>query len=399
MERDLVPCDVCIIGGSIAGNYLCYLLSKTNLKIIVIEEHTKIGLPFQCAGIISQKISTLIDLPKELVLNRVNTAKIVSSAGDYIKLKGNENPFIIDRVGLDLLFYNRIKDKKNVTYLLGEKFKTFEYSREDQTKFVVIETTNRKIKAKMLIGCDGPLTAVGRILGLKNQILYAKQIRVNSNFPENEAVMVFNKKWNELFGWIVPEGNKVYRIGIASSKNIAENFRIFLKMLQISQEYKIDQQGGLIPYGIMNKVAFDNVLLLGDAAGQVKATTGGGIIMLLTAAKYAAYCIQKCFTTNKFTVKKIKKYYQNQCELAIGRELKIHFIIRAFLEKMSTKDFKKVFQIIKSSKIENLISIYGDMDFPRNLIFKIVKNPLFISFLIKYLVKNPQMFFKIVKLI
>ena len=52
--------DVCIIGGSIAGNYLSYLLSKKNLKIAIIEEHEEMGLPFQCAGIISKKLKKLI---------------------------------------------------------------------------------------------------------------------------------------------------------------------------------------------------------------------------------------------------------------------------------------------------------------------------------------------------
>jgi len=55
MERNIEKFDICIVGASIAGNYLCYLLSTTNLKIAIIEEHKEIGLPLQCAGIISQK--------------------------------------------------------------------------------------------------------------------------------------------------------------------------------------------------------------------------------------------------------------------------------------------------------------------------------------------------------
>ncbi|MHA1512071.1 MAG: NAD(P)-binding protein, partial [Promethearchaeota archaeon] len=51
--------DVCIIGGSIAGNYLACLLAEQNVKCCVIEEHEILGLPFQCAGIISQKILNL----------------------------------------------------------------------------------------------------------------------------------------------------------------------------------------------------------------------------------------------------------------------------------------------------------------------------------------------------
>ena len=62
MDQNFEEFDLAIIGASLAGNYLCYLLSNTNLKIMVIEEHKEVGLPFQCAGIVSQKLSKLIEL-------------------------------------------------------------------------------------------------------------------------------------------------------------------------------------------------------------------------------------------------------------------------------------------------------------------------------------------------
>ncbi|UCD02069.1 MAG: NAD(P)/FAD-dependent oxidoreductase [Promethearchaeota archaeon] len=397
MFRDYIIYDVCIVGGSIAGNYLCYLLSKTNLKIIVIEEHEEIGLPFQCAGIISQKLSQLVDLPQELILNRVELAKIIAPSGRYIKLFGDEQPYIINRIGLDRLFYEKVKQNNNITYFFGERFKSFKYVKDGKQKLVLIETSKRKLKAKILVGCDGPLSLVAKSFGINNKNLFAVQIRIESDFPVNEAVMYFNPQWKELFGWIVPEGNKIYRIGLACLKNIARKFRIYLKKLNLDMQNKIDQQGGLIPYGLMNQIAFENVLLVGDSACQVKATTGGGIIMLLTAAKYAASCIQKCFKCNKFSKRIIKKYYETPCISAIGKELKIHYLIRAFLEKFSNNDFEKVFQIVKASKIEHLISIYGDMDFPKAVIFKILKNPLVFPFLIKFILKHPSILVKLLK--
>jgi flavin-dependent dehydrogenase len=105
MDPSIEKFDICIVGGSIAGNFLSFLLSKTNLKIAVIEEHKKIGLPLQCAGIVSQKLCKIIKLPKEVVLNRVKVAKIVAPQGNFIKLSSTEEPYIIDRVALDRFFY------------------------------------------------------------------------------------------------------------------------------------------------------------------------------------------------------------------------------------------------------------------------------------------------------
>ncbi|MFW9821008.1 MAG: NAD(P)/FAD-dependent oxidoreductase [Candidatus Thorarchaeota archaeon] len=399
MDRNVDHFDICIIGGSIAGNYLCYLLSKTNLKILVIEEHEEIGYPLQCAGIVSQKLSNLIDLPKEIIINRVNIAKIVSPSGDYIELSGAERPYIIDRIALDKLFYDKVKDLDNISYYFEEKFKSFKYIIENKKTFILIETSKRKVKSNILVGCDGPLSVVGKNLGIKNKILFASQIRVKSNFDQNEAAMYFNPKWKELFGWIVPEGKNVFRIGLASLKNVNSNFKMFLKLLKVNENQALDKQGGVIPYGIMNKVAFDNLILLGDSACQVKATTGGGIILLLISAKYAARCIYNCFKNNNFTKKFIKRNYETPCASIVGRQLKIHYLIRNFLENLTNKDFKSLFKIIKTTKIEHLISFYGDMDFPRALVLKLLKNPLVFSFLLKYLLKNPTIIMRFLKIL
>ena len=399
MDQNIEKCDLIIIGASIAGNYLCYLLSETNLKIVVIEEHKEIGLPFQCAGIVSQKLSKLVELTEQIVLNRVSIAKLVSPSGKTIKLSGDENPFIIDRIALDRLFYEKTRNSQNITYYLGERFKSIQHIKDGDNKILLVETSKRKLKARILIGCDGPLSSVGKTVGIRNKIIYASQIQVKGRFNQKEALIYFDPRWKELFGWIVPEGNNVYRIGLATSKNIAQKFKLFTKSLKIDPSQKIDQQGGIIPYGMMNKVAFNNILLLGDAACQVKATTGGGIIMLLTSAKYAANCIIKCFKNNNFSKKFIKRNYERPCASTVGKQLKIHYLIRSIVENFTEKDYDKFFQIIKDTKVEDLISIYGDMDFPRELILKLMKNPSIFIFMIRFVLTHPNLFTKLIKIL
>ncbi|MBY8982141.1 MAG: hypothetical protein KGD57_04270, partial [Candidatus Lokiarchaeota archaeon] len=130
MDKLIEECDVCIIGASISGNYLSYLLSQSNLNIIVVEEHAEVGLPFQCAGIISKKLNKLINLPDNLILNRVKIAKLISPSGKSLKLSGNEEPYIIDRIALDKLFYTKTQDSPNIRYFLGEKFKSLKYEKK-----------------------------------------------------------------------------------------------------------------------------------------------------------------------------------------------------------------------------------------------------------------------------
>ena len=398
MNSNIEKFDICIVGGSIAGNYLSYLLSKTDLKIAIIEEHEEIGLPFQCAGIISKKLSKLIELPKNIVLNHVEIARLVAPSGKSIRLSGDEQPYVVDRIALDKLFYEKVKDNINITYFLGERFKSFEYLQKSHQKQVLLQTSKRQLQVKLLIGCDGPLSTVAGSLGIRNKVIYGAQIRVNGNFNQNEALMYFDQRWKELFGWIVPEGNKIYRIGLASSKNASKNIKIFLNKLNVKYENKISQQGGIIPVGTMNKSAFDNVLLLGDSACQVKATTGGGIVMLLSCAKYAADCIIKCVKTNNFSRKAIKKYYEKPILVHIGKELKLHYMIRTVIENFSSEDFDNFVQILNTTNVGNIISFYGDMDFPKRMILKLLRNSIVLKFLINFLRKNPLIIIKLLKI-
>jgi len=391
--------DICIIGGSIAGNFLCYLLSKKDITIAIIEEHEEIGKPFQCAGIISKKLSKLIDFPEKLVLNRAKVARLISPSMKSITLSSDEEPYIIDRIALDKFFYQKVLNKKGITYYLGEKFKFFTRILENNQKRVLITTSKRKIIAKLLVGCDGPLSTVGKQLGIENEVIFASQIRIHSHFNQNEALMYFDPRWKELFGYIVPEGNNVYRIGVASSSKPLLKLKLFLKKIKIDFNQKIDQQGGIIPYGVMNRVAFDNVLLLGDSACQVKSTTGGGIIILLNAAKYAAYCISKCKKLNDFSRRIISKYYEKPCLKDIGNQLKIHFIIRTIIENFIDEDFDKFFQILKIEKIQEKISFYGDMDFPKKMLFELIRNPIILVFIFHYIIKNPLNLLKLVKIV
>jgi len=388
--------DVCIIGASFAGNYLAYLLSRSRLNIAIIEEHKEIGIPLQCAGIISKKLTQLIDVPEEIILNRVKTAKIFSPSGRSIELSGDEEPYIIDRVALDRLFYKKNQIKKNIEYFLDEKFENFHYFKENNQKLIRIETAKRIISAKILVGCDGPISTVGKLLNVHNNTISAIQIRTKGNFNEKKVYLFFDPRWKELLGWIVPEGDNIYRIGLASSRNISKKFKIFLNQLNIDVRNKISQQGGIIPIGKMNKIAFDNILLLGDSACQVKATTGGGIVMLLSTSKIATICIIRCFKENQFSKKFIKKNYERICARTIGKQLKINYLFRILFENFNSNDFDELFKIIKTTKIEKIISLYGDMDFPRSLIFKLAKNFTFLKFLFRILKKNPNLIYQII---
>ncbi len=79
----------------------------------------------QCAGIVSQRLTNIVDIDPSIIINRVDTAWLISENGKKVSVSIRDNPYILDRVKLDQYFYHKA-ESIGVKYLLGEKFSRFE---------------------------------------------------------------------------------------------------------------------------------------------------------------------------------------------------------------------------------------------------------------------------------
>lgn len=361
--------DICIIGAGIAGNYLASTLADSGTSICVIEEHESVGLPLQCAGIVSQKLLDLVDIPSNLILNRVEIAEIVSPLGEKIQIHARDHPVVIDRVKFDQYFAIQAKTQ-GVSYFMKEKFKNF--SRISPTT-VQVQTNRRVIHCKILVGADGPHSKVARQLGVSRRVIPAAQVRVLFDQSLDVTSMYFNPKWRELFGYIIPEGNSgICRIGLASRYRTMQNFHTFLSSLNVDKTKVVDRQGGVIPLGIPSIFAFNNVVLLGDSAGFVKATTGGGIIMILGAVKILSAAIRKSLGAKNYSQRFFKRNYQRPFKRSLGIELKIHYLIRIFLLNLRDLDYSTLYAFYRCPTITQLVYQEADMDYPAKIVVKLL---------------------------
>jgi geranylgeranyl reductase family protein len=377
--------DVCIVGGGIAGNFLAYQLRKRTISCAVVEEHTELGKPFQCAGIMSQKLLKLAPFPKSLILNRVHIAQIIAPNGDMIEMAGKEHPVIIDRVGFDAYFGMQAQ-AAGAIYLLGERYLTH-YGLKSGHALVI--TSKRKISCKLVVGADGPYSRVAARLGIKNQTIPAYQVRARMPYDPHKTMMHFDPKWRELFGYVVPEGvNGICRIGLATKSKPKVAMEHFLKYLNVTPSQIVDEQGGVIPYGFPRRFAFRNTILLGDAAVMVKATTGGGVVMLLSAAKILTETIARSLATGDYSEAFLKKSYEHPVKRTLGLELKLHYFIRLLLVRLKRQDFNRFFRLYYSTDLKDIIHQFADMDFPLRLFKKLLQNRHFIRFMLHIAFRN-----------
>ncbi len=388
--------DIIIVGGNIAGNYLASLLAKQGVRVLVLEEHPKeqIGQPVHCTGIISQKIIHLVSFPQDIILNRVKGVAIYSPSGKHIVMGSQrESPVVIDRARFDRHFYE-VAAAEGAEYITGAHVRDIKRT----SKGVKVYSNQKIYEGNVVVGADGPQSIIAKHFGIHNNIIYGVQARVRMDYPNDRTDLHFHPYWRDLFAWIVPEGNGICRVGLATKTNPKLCFKYFLHKQGISPSQFVSTHGGLIPIGFLGQQSFSRAILIGDAACQVKATTGGGIVMLVSAAQIAARALVKAVEAGQYSAAFLQQEYQIPCEESIGRELKIHYLIHSFLRRLGPTDWDRLIELIDTSDVKNLFSIYGDMDFPKTFLFKLLGNARIFAEILNLLGKNLAILRDLVKI-
>jgi digeranylgeranylglycerophospholipid reductase len=371
-----------IIGGSAIGNFLAFKLTEKGLKPIVIEEDDNVGTPVQCTGLVSDKINKFGHLPKEIIKNKFTSAKIHFPDGNALDIKGEA--ILIDREKFDRFWYEKAKEG-GADYLLGERL----------TKFVVADivyakTTKRKFKTDIIIGCDGPMSFVRRHFGIFYKTVPALQsLSKKSTENTKQVELFFGSQFTDYpFAWSVPENEKISRIGMFIKDDINNRFADFLEHLDA---VPIDKQGGIVPIDKPKQSAFANSILVGDAACQTKASTGGGVVTGMICAEIAADAIAKAYDKLDFSEDFLLREYDHLWRKKIIKDLYVSLKVRKLLNRLDDDDLNELGQL--GMKNREIIEKHGDMDFYSRLYNELKKSSDLKYMLARKMMKHPALLF------
>lgn len=356
---------ISIIGAGPAGSYLGYLLAKQGKEVTIFEEHNTIGSPVQCTGIVTHSIEKFFKLKNEVIVKKLDKVIVISKNN---KIEVNVDEIVMWRNRFDQFVANMAEDA-GAEVLLNHQFIGVNGKKSIKVK----DKKNNKIKeikTDIIVGADGPYSAVAKAAGINsNSKNYTgMQAKVKLNMDTTAFETYFGSDFPNFFGWCVPESDNVVRLGIGCFENAQEYFYKFLKN-RTGKKDVLFWESGLIPlYNPKKIMQKDNVYLIGDAATQVKATTGGGIIPSLKAAQTLCNCIIN------------NKNYNKEFKKQSGRELLLHLIIRNVLNKFSDRDYDKLLDLMKQEKVKMILKRY-DRDTPIHLVLNLLlREPRFFYF-------------------
>lgn len=356
---------ITIVGAGPAGSYLAYLLAKQGIKVKVLEEHKIIGSPVQCTGIVTHSIENFFKLKNEVIAKKLDKVIVLSKSN---KTTINVDEIVMWRDKFDR-FVAEMAQNEGAEFLLNHQFIGFNGKNSIKIKDKKNNKT-KELKADIIVGADGPYSAVAKLANMNSgsKCYIGMQAKVKLAMDTTAFEAHFGSDFPNFFGWVVPESEGTARLGIGCFENAQGHFYRFLKNRTGKKEI-ICWESGLIPlYNPKKIIQKGNVYLIGDAAAQVKATTGGGIIPSLKAAKTLCGCIAN------------KKDYDREFRRQSGRELLLHLKIRNMLNKFSDKDYDKLLSLMSQEKVRKMLKKY-DRDTPIPLIINLLlKEPRFLMF-------------------
>ena len=338
---------IAVIGAGPAGTFTALQLARYGHKVDLYEEHDKIGEPLACTGILTKQLEQFVN-PKKILVNTVHGARI-STRTNFVDVNLGGGNLVIERVHLD----QELADACITEGVFLHKRHRF--LRNTGKTLTVKDTANDQTltsEADVIVGADGPSSAVAKANGIYNNRTWWVGIQVRADLP-NEGLVEFYPTVGT-YAWVVPENKDIARVGLCARTNVKPIFDTFLADRKVGKIHSY--QGGLIPeYDPKVITTAGHVHLVGDAATQVKATTGGGIVQSLVAGKALAESIHHHTS------------YDTAWRKELGRDLWLHLKLRTIMDRFAPSDWDYLIDLFKQDKIRSVIE-HHDRDYPSRFI-------------------------------
>ncbi|EQD34006.1 geranylgeranyl reductase [mine drainage metagenome] len=292
--------DVLVVGTGPAGSTVAYELARRGHSVRVIEEHGRVGFPVQCAGLVSARVIELAGSDRR-VRTRVHGATVYGPGGSRVQFKAPEpRAFVIDRAGLDIDLADRAA-RAGAAIETGVAYEGRGPSEGDREVALLrgSDGSHRRLTARLVIGADGVASAVARAYRLRRPIeilpAFEAEFPDSPGDPDQVEVDLGRQVAPGLFGWWIPDGSGGGRIGVAAEADGVPARRYFERLLD-RREARTGRSArnptaylvSGIPIGTLPKCSDQRILLVGDAAAQVKPLSGGGIFTGMRCATIAA---------------------------------------------------------------------------------------------------------------
>ena len=346
--------DVITIGGSVSGLLAAKGIAEAGFTVQLLEEDLEIGIPERCDGLVSMKCLETIGIAptNRVIQNIIKRAILYSPSGLTIELDASrQRVLVLNRSQFDRELA-KIASRSGVDIKVGNRV-TNKIEKDGKVR---VESKSDIQTAKWVVNAAGCSS-----LPDKNKTLQAAKFEVIGNWFDRDRVEIYfdQMKSPGYFIWVIPISSDTAKVGIAG--NGVNQFKILDEFIASKKGVAVKKTAAQIVVGgpIENFIA-GHIVSVGDAAGQAKPTTGGGIYSGAVGGMLAGkYLGESLSSGDPFRVKEYERAWRN----LFGREFGLLFQVRKILERLDNDNIDKIFTAISSSDILAKISLESDFDY------------------------------------
>ena len=283
--------DVIIVGAGPVGGRAATLLSQEGLKVLMLEEHKEIGRPFQCAGLVTPSAMDAVG-GHDTVLQEVDGALIHGPSGTLVPVgtEGQLRTYVVCRKRFDQFVVQQGMEAGASLWL--DSVPVSAQTDQNGVEVVVRKSgKERNLRCKLLIGADGAHSWTRRTfkMGRPKELMIGFQTEVVGYEGRDRWLEMYSGSSIApgFFAWVIPSGFGTHRIGLWSTADRLDGRSIescYQDLMdhplwkdRFAGTSEIARYCGPVPSGMVKKTVKNRVMLLGDAAGMAKPTTGGGL--------------------------------------------------------------------------------------------------------------------------
>jgi digeranylgeranylglycerophospholipid reductase len=368
--------DVIVVGAGPAGNNAALGLAVQGYSVTVIDWRQNIG-DKPCTGIVGQECLSKFPIDASLIHRSASSANVVSPEDIIVQIDAKSpKASIIDRVSYVASFANRAK-AAGARYLLGQR--VLKIAPEDGSVSVSTEdSTYRSRSVVLAAGFGSPLVRQLGLGSVPDHVSGVQALVATANIEDVEVYLGQNVAPG-FFSWVVPTSPGRALVGLLTRRNAPAHLANFLQQLRlagrITEVLKEPECWG-IPLRPLKLTYRDRVLVVGDAAGQVKPTTGGGIYYSLLASEIAVDVLGRSLLSDDLSAAALSEY-QAKWKHLLSFELETGYSARRLFEFMTDEQISSLIRQATSNGLhqELLNSSESSFDWHSQVIGKIMCNP------------------------
>jgi geranylgeranyl reductase family protein len=375
--------DVIIIGAGPAGLASAQVLAERGRDVLVLEEHPAVGYPVHCTGVLGREAFDELNLPGEVILGHARSASFSAPDGQTVVVESDRIvAAVIDRGRFDELLARRAREA-GADVRIGCPVRRVELHTDGVS--VWMRHGDRALRARACVLACGAKYRFNRELGLGVPKTFLQSAQAEMPFPDVPRVEVrFGRDVAPAgFAWTVPfrrDGRTHARLGLMCERDARRRFTAFVadRARRCGADL-VDAPAPrlkFLPLGPVSRTYGERTLAVGDAAGLVKPTTGGGIYYGMLSGRLAAETLDEALALNALGARRLR-LYETRWRERLGPEIRAGLAFRAVASRVSDRGINALVELARVDGIVPLLKETANFNWHRTAALALLRHPAF----------------------